>query len=260
MFLACDIGNSNIKFAVYNNHIRSYFKVIRSGEIRFNVLKDLNINTAGISSVVPQKTEELVKYLNNEFHIDPYIINIKSKFNLAINYNTPETLGIDRICSAEGAIALYKDGNPEVTDIKKIYLLVIDFGTATTINIIDTMAVYEGGIIFPGIKLMLNSLNSNTAQLPKVDLKDYTSFIGKDTRSSIASGVLNSTISLIEKAHNHLTNVLGIDTVKIYITGGNANIIQPFIKYENVFVEDLVLLGVKAVYERNQACKIEKYI
>ena len=255
MFLACDIGNSNIKFAVYNNHDRSDFKIIPDGETWTNSLKDLDITAAGISSVVPQKTEELVKYLKNEFNINPFIINTNSKFNLTINYKTPETLGIDRICAAEGALDLYRNGNPEVTDIKKIFLLVIDFGTATTLNIINHSGIYEGGIILPGIKLMINSLNNNTAQLPKVELTDYTSFIGKDTRSSIVSGVLNSTISIIEKVHSHLINVLKVESIKIFITGGNAGFIQPFIKYENVLVEDLVLLGVKAVYERNQCAK-----
>jgi type III pantothenate kinase len=255
MFLACDVGNSNVKLAVYNNTYRSFFKIVPTGKINLSFLNDLNITSAAISSVVPQKTEELVKYLQNEFCFDPYIINIKSKFNLLINYKTPETLGIDRICSAEGALNLYRNDNPEVTDINKTFLLILDFGTATTINFVNHTAVFEGGIILPGIKLMINSLSINTAQLPKIELTDYTSFIGRDTRSSIASGVLNSTLSLLEKVYNHLTNVLGIDSIKIYITGGNASAIQPFIKYENVLVDDLVLRGVKAVYERNQIAK-----
>ena len=82
--------------------------------------------------------------------------------------------------------------------------------------------------------------------------QDHQGTDGKDTRSSIASGILNSTISLIEKAHHHLINTSGVKTIKIYLTGGNAYVVQPYIMFENTLVEDLVLQGVKVVFERNK--------
>jgi type III pantothenate kinase len=102
---------------------------------------------------------------------------------------------------------------------------------------------------------MINSLFSNTAQLPQIDIRDYLNFIGKDTKSSIASGILNSIISLIEKAHHYLKNNFSAEDIYIYITGGNARLIQPYIKFENKLIDDLVLAGVRSVYERNKIGK-----
>jgi type III pantothenate kinase len=252
MVLACDIGNTNSKFAVFENNKRISFHIFPSENIRYGLLSKLKISQAAISSVVPVKTEKLIKYFKTEFSINPLIINYNSKFNLSINYKNPDTLGIDRICAAEGALKLYSEDYPVLSELEKFYLMVIDLGTATTINFINYKSEFEGGIILPGIKMMINSLNENTAQLPKIDLNNYTTFIGKDTRSSIASGILNSTVSLIEKAYNYLTNTAGAKVVKIYLTGGNANVVQPFIRFENKLVEDLVLQGVKAVFERNK--------
>jgi type III pantothenate kinase len=252
MFLACDIGNTNIKTAIYDKDKRKSFNIFPAEKVLYNLFCEQEISEVAISSVVPNKTEEITKFLHNELKIDPFIININSKFNLSINYKTPETLGIDRICAAEGAYKLFETEYSVIPQIEKFYLLVIDLGTATTLNFINLKPEFEGGIILPGIKLMANSLNINTAQLPKIDLTNYTTFIGKDTHSSIASGIINSTVGLIEKAYQHLTNTMGAKTIKIYFTGGNARIIQPYIKYENALVEDLVLRGVKVVFERNK--------
>lgn len=252
MLLTCDIGNTNSKFAVFEKNKRIAFHIFSSDGVPLTLFNQFKISHVAISSVVPDKTEELTKYLRSKLNINPYIININSKFNLSINYRSPETLGIDRICAAEGAFKLYSEDYPVLKEIEKFYILVIDFGTATTINFINYNCEYEGGIILPGIKMMINSLNTSTAQLPKIDLTNYISFIGKDTRSSIASGILNSTISLIEKAHHHLINTSGVKTIKIYLTGGNAYVVQPYIMFENTLVEDLVLQGVKVVFERNK--------
>ncbi|MCX6151671.1 MAG: type III pantothenate kinase [Ignavibacteriales bacterium] len=253
MLLCCDVGNTNTKLIVYKKQNRAAYKVFPNENISLDSFKNFGITNAAISSVVSEKTKMLSDYIQKELKVTPYIINHKSNFNLAINYKTPETLGIDRICATEGAYSLYRKENPIINDLEKFYLLIIDFGTATTLNFVNYNSMFEGGIILPGIKTMIDSLNKNTAQLPKIDLSDYISFIGKDTRSSIASGILNSTISLIEKAYNHLTNFAGTEIIKIYLTGGNAGIIQPFIRYENILVDDLVLLGVKSIFERNRS-------
>ena len=252
MILACDIGNTNAKFAVFENSKRISFNIFSSNNISYNLFDKFKISHAAVSSVVPDKTKELTKYLQSELQINPLIIDINSKFNLSINYRTPETLGIDRICAAEGAYKLFSEDYTVQNEFEKFYLMVIDFGTATTLNFINYKSEFEGGIILPGIKMMINSLNTSTAQLPRIDLTNYTSFIGKDTRSSIASGILNSSVSLIEKAHHYLKYTAGADTIKIFLTGGNASVVQPFLRFENTLVEDLVLQGVKTVFERNK--------
>lgn len=256
MLLCCDFGNTNAKFLCYSEDGKKLFRrVISLQDINAHYFEETNFTAAAISSVVPKVSDEFAAMLKNRFNVEPFIINHKSEFNLTINYNTPELLGIDRICAAEGAYALFKDEVLDTTVHSKDFLIVIDFGTATTINIVSGKGSFEGGLITPGIQTMINSLFSNTAQLPQIDIRDYLNFIGRDTKSSIASGILNSTISLIEKTYNHLKNNLLAEDIFIYITGGNARLIQPYIKFENKLIEDLVLAGVRSVYERNKIGK-----
>lgn len=253
MLLCCDFGNTNAKFAIFSSRgEKKFHKTYNLSKINIDEFKETGFAKAAISSVVPQTSNKFAAKLKSEFGIEPYIISHNSLFNLKINYNTPQSLGIDRICAAEGAYSLFTEDVVDPTVYQKDYLLVIDFGTATTINIIAGKGSFEGGIIMPGVQTMINSLHLNTAQLPQIDVRDYLNFIGKDTKSSIASGILNSVISLIEKTYNHLKHNLYAENISIYITGGNAKLIQPYIKFENKFVDNLVLTGVRSVYERNK--------
>ncbi len=253
MLLCCDFGNTNAKFLCYSSEGKKIFRKTYSlSDINFNDFSAIDFKCSAISSVVPHVSREFATTLKKKFDIDPYIITYKSSFNLNINYNTPELLGIDRICAAEGAFALFKDEVLDTTVHQKDFLIVVDFGTATTINIVSGKGSFEGGLITPGVHTMINSLFSNTAQLPQIDIRDYLNFIGRDTKSSIASGILNSVVSLIDKTFNHLKHNMEAEDIYIYITGGNAKLIQPYIKFENKLIDDLVLAGVRSVYERNK--------
>jgi len=254
MILCCDFGNTNAKFALYSKYGEKYFhKTFNLSKINLDDFTEILFSDVAISSVVPDVSDQFAEKIKDLFQIDPFIINHSSKFNLAINYNTPESLGIDRICAAEGAFALFREEVLDTSVHQKDFLMIIDFGTATTINIVTSSGAFEGGIIMPGVQTMINSLYSNTAQLPQIDVRNYLNFIGKDTKSSIASGILNSVVSLIDKTYNHLKHNLEAEEIYIYITGGNATLIQPYIKYENKLVDDLVLSGVRSVYERNKS-------
>jgi len=256
MLLCCDFGNTNAKFAVYSfNGKKKFHKTFNLTKINIDDFAAINFTAASISSVVPQVSNEFASQIKSRFKIEPFVIGHKSKSNLSINYNTPESLGIDRICAAEGAFSLFKDEVVDTFIHQRDFLIVIDFGTATTINIVSGIGVFEGGIIMPGVHTMINSLYSNTAQLPQIDVRDYLNFIGKDTKSSIASGILNSVVSLIDKTYTHLKNNLDAEDIYIYITGGDATLIQPYIKFENKLVDDLVLSGVRSIYERNMSDK-----
>src|SRR5690606_9318905 len=146
-----------------------------------------------------------------------------SSFNLKLNYDSLDTLGIDRICSCEGAFYLFRNSSEFQNYDEGTFLLTIDFGTATTINFIKYPGEFIGGIIFPGIKLMSSALNSNTAQLPLVEISDYKNLIGRTTRQSIASGILHSTLSLINETIVYLRKELNAEKIFVFITGGNAD-------------------------------------
>ncbi|MBI9070022.1 MAG: type III pantothenate kinase [Melioribacteraceae bacterium] len=236
MLLALDIGNTFIKYGIYerNNLLRfTRVKHNRFNSINFNEFK---ISEVAVSSVVPKVEEEISKSVLERFNISPYHIDKNNTLGITLNYSSVTTLGIDRICAAVGAF--YSSDNSS-------NIIYADLGTATTINyVID--GAFEGGLILPGLETMINSLNLNTAQLPKVDLSQYNNFIGKDTPDCIISGIINSTICVIEKSVSQLNT-----RTKLIITGGNAKFIEPHLDLEYEFIEDLVLRGVKKIFELN---------
>jgi type III pantothenate kinase len=165
---------------------------------------------------------------------------------LKIDYKTPETLGMDRICSAEGAFNLYGKNL-----IAGTFLLTIDFGTATTINIVKYPNIFAGGLIAPGINTMFKSLTTQTSQLPELTIDNYNFIIGDDTHSSIASGVINSAVGLIEKVVSYLNNLDDCSNLIIYTTGGMADTLQKFLPKKIIYDEFLVLRGIRSLYELN---------
>lgn len=142
MFLACDIGNSKIKAGLFSDDkIIESFMFENISQVKL-LYADGNISFTGISSVVPSESDELKKFLNSKSF--PYhLITKDSTSNLKILYKTPETLGTDRICSAEGAYFL----NGKIN--KDEILVSIDLGTATTINVILYPGDFAGGVIAP---------------------------------------------------------------------------------------------------------------
>jgi type III pantothenate kinase len=247
MLLALDIGNTNIKCGLFDDgELQNHFTISDIKDFKSN-LSDFTISKVAISSVVPGKTSEVVKELSSIINFPPYIISRDSLFNLKLKNNTPGTLGIDRICSCEGAYLLI-DKKLE----KGTYLLTIDFGTATTINIVNSSGVFIGGVIAPGINTMFNSLKHGTSQLPLIKTEDYKSIIGDNTNSSIASGVINSSIGLISLVIEYLHSLNDFEKIEIFITGGMANHIKKFLKIDYIHDEFLVLKGVNTVYELNR--------
>ncbi|MDP4190636.1 MAG: type III pantothenate kinase [Bacteroidota bacterium] len=253
MFLACDLGNTFAKFGLYEHNELKRFIKCPYEEFSADVFQAWEIDRIGISSVVPQMTEKIAGILSEKFTYLPFIINsASSRFNLKINYKSPSTLGIDRICSAEGAFSLFRS-DPDFSKYNEnTFIVTADLGTATTINIVGYYAEFLGGIIMPGISTMANSLFTNTAKLPRVDPLDaYKGFIGIDTASSISSGIINSTSGIIERTVMRLKKEQNAQSVKLYLTGGFAEVMKNYVETDSIVVKDLVLRGIKAIYERN---------
>ena len=246
MLLTFDIGNTNIKAGVFKGEDLEDHYIFTNIKLLKSFLKKHEILRIAISSVVPEKTKLIVEEISASYNFKPFIINNDCKFNLKIDYKTPETLGIDRICSAEGAFNLCSHSL-----IEGNYLLTIDFGTATTINIVKYPNVYAGGLIAPGINTMFKSLAKQTSQLPDLTIDKYNFIIGDDTHSSIASGVINSAVGLIEKVISHINNLDDCSNLIIYVTGGLADKMQKFLSNKIIYDEFLVLKGIRSIYELN---------
>jgi type III pantothenate kinase len=249
MTLTLDIGNTNIKAGYFLRNELKNIIILKNLDELFDSIKLYEFNGAAICSVVPTLTVRVKHFLEEELKLTPYIISKVSLFNLKLDYKTTETLGIDRICSAEAAFEIFNNS----TDLEEgTFLLSIDFGTATTINIVAPPNKFIGGLIAPGIKTMFDSLNTKTAQLPCLNFSDYKSLIGEDTNSSIASGIITTTVGMIEKTINHLKESYSAKVIKCFFTGGNARQVQSFLSEDFIYEEALVLKGVNRVYNLNK--------
>jgi type III pantothenate kinase len=269
MLIAIDIGNTRIKagkfvhdklteFLSFNN-VTGVLKFLKSESVLKAHQPLTEKNNIAISSVVPDKTKIISEEVFKITGKSPFIISKDIKTNLTISYKSPETLGIDRFCSAEGALFLFNNSEKYKNYNVGSYILSIDFGTTTTINVVEHPGNFIGGLIAPGLEMMFESLKQKTAQLPHLGVSDFTSLIGNDTNSSIASGVITSVVGMIEKTINHLKEktvgtrrALSLQEVFIYLTGGNAKKIIPYLNFDFIYEEELVLYGINALYELNK--------
>jgi type III pantothenate kinase len=253
MLIAIDIGNTKIKCGEFTSYTLSKFSSFNDEADVLNYLSSRNKNEIAISSVVPDKTKTLTKEIQKLSGKTPFIITREIKTNLKISYKNPETLGADRLCSAEGAYLLFRNSEKVKNYKEGVYILSVDMGTATTITVIEYPANFIGGLISPGINMMFDSLVRNTAQLPHLDVNNFESIIGNDTNTSIASGVITSVSGMIEKTINYLIKDKSAEEVLVYLTGGNAKQIIPHLKFKFVYDEGLVLYGIYSLWKKNKA-------
>lgn len=257
MLIAIDIGNSRIKAGKFEKEKLIEFHSFKEIDDLITFLKSNSENDLAVSSVVPSKTEIISDEIKKFTGKNIFVLSEGIKTNLKIEYKTPETLGTDRLCSAEGAFFLFKNVEKYKNYDVGTFILSIDFGTATTINVIEHPGKFIGGLIAPGVDMMFDSLNQKTSQLPLLNISNYKSTIGNDTNSSIASGVITSVIGMIEKTINELLNVgtrhaLSQQNFFVYVTGGNAKKILPYLDKDYIYEEGLVLHGVNALWRLNK--------
>ena len=247
MLLAIDIGNTNIKTSLFDKKEQMNFIVHSDPGQIIDYINNTSFTSAAISSVNSLKKNAIVEKLQTR-NISIFNADINKKFNLKINYDTPQTLGLDRVCSAAGALSIAEDRS---MIRENQYLITIDLGTATTINIVSPKKEFVGGLIAPGVSTMFRSLYEETAHLPLAK-NTYQGLVGKSTDTSIVSGVLNSTLGMINETIIYLESQSNLQPL-IFITGGNASFISSYLKWDKIFEEALVLKGLKLIYDLNMA-------
>lgn len=241
--VAVDIGNSTIKIGRFSEEGLSVKTVSVSfvdecvSILREIALKD-TLRGIIISSVVPERTaaiKEAVFSFTDRVIIMDYRLDTGLKFAIP----EPEKTGTDRIA---GATAAYNE-------FKKP-LVVADVGTATTLTIVEEGGFYMGGAILPGIEMMARSLASGTAQLPEIEPSVPSGPIGKETVSAINSGIIYGTAGAIERLREEFERELG-KSLLLITTGGKAPLVESYIRRLNYKRPDLVLEGLKLIFERN---------
>ncbi|OGX15850.1 MAG: hypothetical protein A2166_01690 [Omnitrophica WOR_2 bacterium RBG_13_41_10] len=238
--LAIDIGNTNINFAVFkgNKIIKKFFiptKSYHTAGLKKKIGK-FNIDDAVICSVVPAVTKVLVKGLKNAFGVRPYIIGKDIKVPIKNLYRKPHQVGQDRLVNAYAGVRIY--GAP---------LVVIDFGTAVTFDVVSKNKGYFGGMILPGLDISLDALKERTALLPKVKLTNPKEFIGRDTRNSILSGMVYGFAALADDLSGRIKQGIG-QRAQVIGTGGNIRLIARYSKKIDKIDSDLTLKGLNLIY------------
>jgi type III pantothenate kinase len=254
MLLAIDAGNTNIVFAVHDGkEIRAEWRAVtktsRTADEYAILLKQLldtrglrfeDIDSAIIATVVPAALFDLrqlcKRYLNCEALVigDPNVT-----LGIGVNVDRPEAVGADRLVNAVAAHATYKGA-----------VIVVDFGTATTFDIISAKGDYEGGVIAPGVNLSAEALHQGAAMLPRVAVQRTQSVIGKDTVPAMQSGLFWGYIGLIEGIVARIKAEYG-EPMIVVATGGLAT---PFHRQTPAIDEldpDLTIRGLILIHERN---------
>ena len=246
MLLAVDIGNSTVKFGVFNREelvSRFHIPTVHSQtaeEIKDLTEKNLNaaIHAVIVSSVVPELNDSFQKFAETNFGQKPFFVHHALNFGLKILYDPPESLGIDRLVAAFAAAEKY--GKP---------VIVCDFGTATTIDAVNAKNEFLGGIIAPGMNLLADALFRRTSQLPKVEVKKPESVFGNSTGDSIQSGIYFGYVGLVDGIVRRMIKESG-ENPKIIATGGFAGTIAESSETIETIDEDLMLEGLRLVYEK----------
>lgn len=243
MLLTIDIGNTSTKFGVFEDnaliyHLTAPTILHQTADEIYNPALNQPIRAVIISSVVSELKNVYREFSNKYFNLEPVFVDNSLDLDLKINYVPPETLGVDRFVAAFAAVEKY--GKPCV---------ICDFGTATTIDAVNSGGEYLGGIITPGMDTMRESLFTNTSALPLIKLRKPESVIGNSTVTSIQSGVYFGYIALVDGLIERIIGELG-EQPKVVATGGFAELIaESSVKIETVD-DNLLLEGLRLIYEK----------
>lgn len=260
MILAIDMGNSNIVIGCVDDE-KIYFEERLSTdysktELEYAIgfktvlelygIKEEDIKGAIISSVVPQLVNVIKGAVEKIIGITPLIVGPGVKSGLNLLMDQPKEVGSDRVVDAVAAINEY--GAP---------VIIVDIGTATTICVVDDKKNYIGGVILPGVKISLESLVSRTAQLPRISMEAPKRVIGKNTIECMQSGIIYGNAStidgMLDKVKEELISTTNVkeEDIKIVATGGLAKVIIPYCKNKIILDNNLLLKGLKIIYDKN---------
>jgi len=242
--LAVDIGNTNINFGVFEkNKLAGKFMIPTRGY----QLKELKKKTGKlepdeiiISSVVPGACNILGRDLKSLFSRAPYVLGKNIAVPVKNLYRHPKQVGQDRLVDAYAGVTLY--GAP---------LIVVDFGTAVTFDIISKKKEYLGGMILPGLGISLEGLYENTALLPKIKLKKPMEFIGRDTQASMLSGAVYGFASLVDGLTEKIKEKIGRGALVVG-TGGDINLVGRYCKRIDKIDGDLTLKGLNLIMRQSK--------
>lgn len=256
MLLTVDVGNTNITFGLFKGEDLKYsFRMMTKqprtsdeyGVAVMMLLQQLEVKKEEvegiiISSVVPDLMHSLVGGLERYVGKKPLIVGPGVKTGIKIVTENPREIGADRIVDAVGAFEKY--GGP---------VLVMDFGTATTYDLISASGEFLAGITAPGIRISAKALWQDTAKLPEIEIKKPDSILAQNTVTSMQAGLVYGQIGQTEYMVKKVKEESGLDDLKVVATGGLGSIIADETDCIDVYDRMLTLDGLRLIYEKN--CK-----
>lgn len=250
MLLTADIGNTSITLGLFDeNALVEEYRLASDKDLpleEYEVLlktlfKDFKIDGCIIGSVVEELNRKFKTAVENVFKIDVIMLNCHVNTGVKIALEFPEEAGADRIANAVGAYVLYN--RP---------VIVVDFGTATSFDIINEKGEFIGGVIAPGVSLQMKVLNKFTSKLPRIDVAISNRAIGNNTTEAILSGVIRGAACMVDGMVEQCEKELGQKAV-IVATGGYSGLISSYMKRPFDFINPtLTLEGLRHLYMLNK--------
>lgn len=255
MLLAIDVGNTNIVLGIYRGEDLVGSWRLATARDRtadeYGILAkqlidhafDGTIDAAIVSSVVPPLNSAMSWMIGHYFGVEPLFVEPGVKTGIAINVDNPQEVGADRIVNCVAAYARW--GGPTI---------IVDFGTATTFDVVTKDAEYIGGAIAPGLNISADALFSRAARLTRVDIKRPASVIGSNTVVNIQSGLYFGYLGLVDGILARMKKELP-DLKRVVATGGLATLFENESEHIDEIDSQLTLKGLKIIYDRNHAAR-----
>jgi len=259
MLIVIDVGNTNITVGVFNKEaltatFRMTTKLPRTSDeygislcslLEHNQIRIKDVKDIVIASVVPNVMHSLVNGMIKYLDRRPMIIEPGTKTGIRIATENPRQIGADRIVDAVAAYELY--GGP---------VLVIDFGTATTYDLVDESGAFISGVTAPGIRTSAKSLWQEAAKLPEIEIRKPDSILAKETITSMQAGLVYGQIGQTEYIVKNTRLESGLDNIKVVATGGLGTIIVNETNCIDIYDPTLTLQGMRLIYNKQKYRKM----
>jgi len=255
VILALDVGNSQIFGGVFegekiNLHFRKNSRQGNSSDefglflrtvLRENGIHHDQISQIAVCSVVPDVIHSLRGACQKYFNIKPFVLQAGAKTGLKIKYRNPVEVGADRIANAIAGVHMFQGKN----------LIIVDYGTATTFDVVTADKEYLGGLIIPGLRLSMEALEAKTAKLPSVEILAPEEIVGRSTVESIQSGLYYGNLCMLRELTREIRkNYFKSGETVIIGTGGFSRLFERDNAFD-AFAPDLVLWGLHRALHMN---------
>lgn len=255
MIMTIDVGNTNITVGIFlEDELKASFRIttkmprtsdeygmILSTLIEQNDIVRSDIRDAIIASVVPNVMHSLEGAIVKYFNIRPIIVGPGTKTGVRVATENPRQIGADRIVDAVAAYELY--GGPA---------LVLDFGTATTYDLVDGTGAFISCVIAPGVRISAKALWQDAAKLPEIEILKPESILAKETISAMQAGIVFGQIGQTEYIVRHMIEESGMENVKVIATGGLGRIIANETDVIDIYDPNLTLKGMNLIYKKQK--------